>query len=298
VRHRHEISSRLLHLATLQDHVITREQALAHGLSRHSVDRLVVSGAWRRLASGIFLTVPLEPSWDSLAWAGILLGGESARLGPESSGFLHHVLPEVSNPVDVLVPRTRRIDVNGPWRFIRERPAARPARSVGNPPRLTVESTVLDLAEARDAGEVVALITTAVQRRLLVDVDEGAESPIELRYLRDVERTHGLPKGQRQQSRSGLPFQTDVDYKEFGLIVELDGRVDHEGFGRFRDMDRDNRHALVHALTLRYGLYDLASRPCGVAFQVYRALAERGYLEVFLRCRRCSTASEVDLLLA
>jgi hypothetical protein len=53
----------------LQDHVITREQALAHGLSRHSVDRLVASGVWRRLASGIFLTVPLEPSRDSLASA-------------------------------------------------------------------------------------------------------------------------------------------------------------------------------------------------------------------------------------
>ena len=114
MRHRHEISSRLLHLAALQDHVITREQALAHGLSRHSLDRLVVTGAWRRLASGIFLTVLLEPSWDSLAWAGILLGGESARLGPESSGFLHRLLPEVSDPVDVLVPRTRRIELNGP----------------------------------------------------------------------------------------------------------------------------------------------------------------------------------------
>jgi len=82
------------------------------------------------------------------------------------------------------------------------------------------------------------------------------------------------------------------------LDIDIESCCDHEGFGRFRDMDRDNRHALVHALTLRYGLYDLASRPCGVAFQVYRALAERGYLEVFLRCRRCSTASEVDLLLA
>ena len=81
--------------------MITREQALAHGLSRHSVDRLVLSGAWQRLAGGIFLTVPLEPSWDSLAWAGVLLGGESARLGPESSGFLHQLLPEVSDPVDV-----------------------------------------------------------------------------------------------------------------------------------------------------------------------------------------------------
>ena len=31
-------------------------------------------------------------------------------------------------------------------------------------------------------------------------------------------------RDQRQQSRSGLPFETDVDYKEFGLIVELDDR--------------------------------------------------------------------------
>ncbi len=323
MRHRHEVSDRLLHLAALQDHVVTREQALSYGLSRHSVDRLVASGAWRRLANGIFLTVPLEPSWNSMAWAGVLLGGESARLGPESSGFLHQLLPEESDPVDVLVPRTRRTELTGPWRFIRERPGVRPARSVGDPPRLTVESTVLDLAQVREAGEVVALITTAVQRRLttvkrigqeldqrarqrhrellrdlLADVGGGAESPIELRYLRDVERAHGLPNGQRQQSRSGLPYETDVDYKEFGLIVELDGRVDHEGVGRFRDMNRDNRHALVHALTLRYGSYDLASRPCGVAFQVYCALAERGYLDPFCRCRRCSAASEHDLLLA
>jgi hypothetical protein len=85
------------------------------------------------------------------------------------------------------------------------------------------------------------LITTAVQRRmttarrlrreldgrarqrhrallldLLFDVGVGAESPIELRYLRDVERPHGLPKGTRQQSRSGLPYLTDVDYEEYG----------------------------------------------------------------------------------
>jgi hypothetical protein len=247
----------------MQAYVVTRDQALGHGLSRHSIDRLVESGAWRRLARGLFLTVPLE------------------------------------------------------WHVIREVPGVRAARSVKDPPRLTVESTVLDLADVRDVGEVVGLITTAVQRRLttvkklrrelderarhrhrallrdlLSDVEVGAESPIELRYLRDVERSHGLPKGNRQQSRSGLPYQTDVDYEEFRLIVELDGRVDHESVGRFRDMDRDNRHALVDAVTLRYGSYDLAARPCGVAFQVYRALAARGYLEAFLRCRHCSAAPE------
>jgi hypothetical protein len=307
----------------MQAHVVTRDQALGHGLSRHSIGRLVESGAWSRLARGLFLTVPLEPSWDSLAWAGVLLGGQFARLGPESSGFLYQVLLEAPDPLDVLVPRARRVEVDGPWRFIRETPGVRRARSVKDPPRLTVESTVLDLTDARDTGEAVGLITTAVQRRLttarrlrrelderarhrhrallrdlLSDVGAGAESPIELRYLRDVERPHGLPRGNRQQSRSGLPYQTDVDYEEFSVIVELDGRAGHDGVGRFRDMDRDNRHALVDALTLRYGSYDLAARPCGVAVQVYRALAARGYLDAFLRCRRCSAAPEHDLLLA
>ena len=92
------------------------------------------------------MTVPLEPSWDSLAWAGVLLGGQFARLGPESSGFLHQLLPEAPDPLDVLVPRKRRLEVDGPWQFIRETPGVRPGRSVQDPPRLTVESTVLDLA--------------------------------------------------------------------------------------------------------------------------------------------------------
>jgi predicted transcriptional regulator of viral defense system len=240
VQPRHEVSDRLLRLAAMQAHVVTRDQALGHGLSRHSISRLLESGAWRRLARGLFLTVPLEPSWDSLAWAGVLLGGQFARLGPESSGFLHELLPKAPDPLDVLVPRKRRVEVDGPWKFIRETPGVRAARSVQDPPRLSVESTVLDLADVRDAGAVVELITTAVQRRrttvrklhreldgrarhrhrallcdLLVDVGVGAESPIELRYLREVERPHGLPRGTRQRSRSGLPYLTDVDYEEY-----------------------------------------------------------------------------------
>ena len=60
-------------------------------------------------------------------------------------------------------------------------------------------------------------------RDLLGDVVQGAESPIELRYLNDVERPHGLPKGDRQQSRLGLPYCSDVGYDAWTLLVELDG---------------------------------------------------------------------------
>jgi Transcriptional regulator, AbiEi antitoxin len=94
--------------------VVTREQAIGHGMSRHSIGRLVESGSWRRLARGLFLTVPLGPSWDSLAWGGVLLGGQSGRLGPESSGYLYKLLRQAPNPLDVLVPHQRRIEVPGP----------------------------------------------------------------------------------------------------------------------------------------------------------------------------------------
>src|SRR6185295_19768087 len=117
--------------------------------------------------------------------------------------------------------------VGGEWQFIRERPGARSARSVGAPPRLTVEDTVLDLsAEGSVTSDLVALVTKAVQGRrttsrrllkamnkrsrykhrkllgdILRDVAVGAESPLEMRFLHDVERPHGLPRGNRQQRR-------------------------------------------------------------------------------------------------
>jgi hypothetical protein len=111
VHQRHQVSERLLQLASLQAHVVTREQAVGHGMSRHSISRLVESGSWRRLARGLFLTGPIEPSWDSLAWGGLLLGGQSARLGPEASGYLHQLLSQAPNPLDVLLPHERRIEV-------------------------------------------------------------------------------------------------------------------------------------------------------------------------------------------
>ena len=126
---------------------------------------------------------------------------------------------------------------------------------------------------------------------MLSDVAKGVESPLELRYLRDVERAHGLPEGQRQRYRGGLRHRTDVSYDEFAVLVELDGRLGHEGAGRFRDMRRDNDFALRALLTLRYGWPDVVDRPCEVAFQVATVLADRGWTGLFGRCHRCERVS-------
>ena len=320
---RRAIPTALIRLATCQSGVLTREQVRGHDLSQAVIDRLIGSGSWQRLCPGLYLTHSIEPSWDALAWAGTLLGGPRSRLGPEASAYLHGLVPDPPHPVDVLVPADKVIQVRDAWRFLRERPTARTGRSTGAPPRLTREDTVLDLAASRSAAEVIGLVTQAVQNRLttpvrlqrhldrrsrhphrtllnrlLTDVAEGAESALELTYLRTVERLHGLPRGIRQGSRPELPYLRDVKYDRYALLVELDGRRWHDGVSAFRDMNRDNLHALLDELTMRFGWIDVTVRPCSVAFQVYLMLSRRGYAEPFLRCTACQGVPEIELLIA
>ena len=58
---------------------------------------------------------------------------------------------------------------------------------------------------------------------IVADIAAGSHSLLELRYLRDVERRHALPAGLRQRAVEN-EF-TDVFYRGFGLVVELDGRL-------------------------------------------------------------------------
>lgn len=149
-------------------------------------------------------------------------------------------------------------------------------------------------AEA-EASDVVGWVTSAVQcrltspdqlsqaldrrqqqphRRLIRSLvaAEGAESPVEVRYLNDVERAHGLSRGRRQAASRDGGSERDVHDDEQQLIVELDGRLGHEGMGRFRDMWRDHVASVEGRATLRYGSLDLVQRPCEIAFQVAQIL--------------------------
>ena len=108
---------------------------------------------------------------------------------------------------------------------------------------------------------------------------------MELDYLRDVERAHKLPTGVRQGATAAGDF-LDVHYDEYATIVELDGRAFHERRA-FRDRERDNRNALAHATTLRYGYDDLMADPCAIALEVAEVLISRGWGGTPQRCRRC-----------
>jgi hypothetical protein len=132
--------------------VVSREQVHLLGVSDRVTERLIRDGRWRSVGEGIYHTSSSQPTWHGLAWAGVLIGGDGARLGPKASGFLHDLVDDAPRPVDVLVPVGRSARVGGEWRFSRERPGARSPRSVNAPPRLTIEDTVLDLSSAASEG--------------------------------------------------------------------------------------------------------------------------------------------------
>ena len=295
--------------------MISREQAIGLGLTRHSVGRLVDTGSWQRLIPGMFLVAGGPPCWQSWAWAAVLQGGPGARLTGVGAAFAHRLVDQAPPELVVLIPADR-----GPlrpqhgeisWRFRRETTGLRDRRTVGSPPAVTVEDAVLDLVSAAARPEdVVGWVTAAVQRRsttparlrsaaarrpalrhrrlfdqLVDDVSAGAQSALELRYLRDVERAHGLPAGVRQVRRRGT--RADVLYADYGLLVELDGRLGHVGEGAFRDMRRDNSATTDGLATLRYGWSDVTGSGCLVARQVAHTLQLRGWPGPLLPCRLC-----------
>ncbi|HEY9292646.1 MAG TPA: type IV toxin-antitoxin system AbiEi family antitoxin domain-containing protein [Microlunatus sp.] len=320
---RHDPSPELLRLIHQQAAVVTREQATALGLGARSQQRLVDHGHWQRLAPGVLLTNSAPVGWMSLAWAGVLRGGDSARVAGAAAAYLHKLVDDPPSSVLVLLPHgTHRISEE-PWIFSRERPGVR-ARSVGSLPRTGIDDTVLDLCEgaflARAGNSVIGSvdgwISDAVQRRLttpkrlrralnrrtrlagrreilgvLDAVSDGAQSVLELDYLRDVERAHGLPRGTRQAPalQGGRRIYRDVRYRQYGLLVELDGHRGHVGVDRFRDFRRDNDALLRGEVTLRYGRVDVQAEPCAIARQVAEVLIRGGWTGMITRCPRCPT---------
>jgi hypothetical protein len=317
VHARQPVPEALLRLARLQDGVVTREQALGTGFNRAGIERMLGSGAWTRLSAGCYFAASVTAPWASLAWAGVLIGGDEARLGGLAAAHLHRLTESAPESIPVLVPMRSGVPrVSGPWLFRRERPGARLPRTVGSPPRLTVEDTVLDLACGADSDvkAMVHWVTAAVQARLttperlrraaaarhfmrhrrllddlLSDVGAGVRSPLELGYLRKVERPHELPQAARQIRRRGT--EVDVYYEEFRLLVELDGRLGHADMGRFRDMRRDNWATTDGLATLRYGSGDVFGSPCEVAREVGVNLVRRGWELGSSRCDNCRRAA-------
>ena len=101
-------------------------------------------------------------------------------------------------------------------------------------------------------------------------------SLLEYRYVRDVERPHGLPRADRQAKvtrRNGRGYLDNL-YEEYQVCVELDGRAAHPDDRRWHDIHRDNAAAEEGRITLRYNWADITRRACPTAWQVGTVLQQ------------------------
>ena len=299
-----------------QEGVVSRLQALDAGLTQSAINSRIRSGRWQRLHDGVYLTSPIPPSFRQRAWAGVLAAGPGAVASHMSAAILLDIMPTNADPITVSVADGRQPRRRAGLIVRRRREVTGEPNS--NPPRTDPIDTTLDLvADCRDPGDVASVVIRCFDRgrirprdlrarlgerpmqpsralllELLESVADGVRSPLEHRYRRDVEIAHGLPHPTRQSARrstSGWHVR-DLEYRKWRLVVELDGRLNHEATERvFRDMDRDNFATLSGNSSLRYGWINIAGTPCRVAEQVAAILIARGWTGSPRRCGAACT---------
>jgi very-short-patch-repair endonuclease len=300
-----DLPTRLRAVADNQAGVVSLSQILKAGLTRGIVTSRLRRGSWQRVYPGVYAVFSGELNREAGLWAAVLYAGPGAMLSHQTAAELWQLTDGPSSLIHVTVPSTRRVRRRpGLTIHLSARAGAtlHPARI---PPRTRIEDTVIDLwMTARSLDEAVGWITSSLGRRLttqdklreavqarvrlprrtqlaeLLSPDAaGIHSVLEYRYVRYVERPHGLVGAKRQVRvrRDGRTEYRDQLYAAYGTAVELDGRAAHPGDTRWKDIRRDNAAAALGITTLRYGWRDVTGTPCRVAAQIAEVLAASGY---------------------
>jgi predicted transcriptional regulator of viral defense system len=299
-----DIPDGIAELALRQAGSISRQQLLDAGLNPQLIIRRIERNRWQQLYRGVYATFTGPPPRETWLWAAVLRAGNGAVLSHQTAAELHGLVDAPAESIFVTVPSTRRITTPGIVIRMSGRiaEATQPNRE---PPRTTLEETVLDLAQlARSFDDACGWITRACGRRLtteeklraalasrkkmrwrtelddvLAAVGDGIHSVLEYRYVRDVERAHGLPRS-RHQIRvviDGKTVYRDAYYEEYQVAVELDGRLAHPDDERWRDSQRDNKARAQGVQTCRYGWRDVYGNPCETALLQAQILRQHGW---------------------
>src|SRR3978361_1071368 len=119
MRTRLQVPPGLIQLVREQAGVVSRRQSIGFGLTPTVLGRLVASGLWGRLETGIYLVPDVEPSWLGRVWGGVLIGGPDARVGGRTAAALLGLVDDRLLPIEILIPFGRRL-ADRPWLLFRQ----------------------------------------------------------------------------------------------------------------------------------------------------------------------------------
>lgn len=297
-------------LMDVQSGIVDRGQALALGFSRRQIEHRLHSGDWQRVHPGVYATFTGPVSRQAQLWAAVRWAGEGAMVSHETAAEVHGIIDKPrGSAIHVTVPLRRRPGRKGPIRgVVIHRSDQTKQQFLGpfNLPRTRVEDTVLDLVAASSTfDQAYSWITRAVSRKHVSvsllrealasrtrirwrswlddafhDADDGVDSSLERRYIRNVERAHGLPTSQRQARRQfgDRAHYRDNWYPEYRVVVEIDGPAYHQNERVRHDKERDNLNLAVDDVrTYRFGPVDVTERACATAAMVAATLRRNGW---------------------
>jgi hypothetical protein len=309
-------------LLAVQGYAIASRQGAVAGVEPRAMRRRSSSGRWQRLQRGVYATFSGDLTRETVLWAALLRAGPDAVLSHQTAAERHGLIDAPSSLITVTVPASKRpARERIPGVLIHRSDAIlRTTHPAMLPPCTRVEDTVLDLIQiAPTFDDAYAWICRAIGRRrttadrirqamdarkkmrwrreialALGDAEDGALSVLEYRYVRRVERPHGLPVARRQariRQRFGNRYLDNL-YEPYAVCVELDGTAAHPEDEQWRDKRRDNSNLFGGIVTFRFGFPELGEHRCESATYVAAALLERGWGGTPHPCHRpnCSIA--------
>lgn len=311
----HDLAARRMWAAReleLQDGVASRAQLILGGYTPNDIRRAIRRREMQAAHRGVYVTHTGPLTWRQRAWAAVLYAEPAALCG--RSVLEPKRTEDADGPIHVAIEHARRLDPPPGIVVHRTVGLSRQIFAADRPPRLKLEdNALLQAREATSEMDVNGLLTDVIGRRgvttnavraalkrhprlprrsfigdLLADVDSGTCSVLEHAYLTRVERAHGLPAGTRQSERltpNGREFR-DVEYEAYGLVVELDGRLNHESWrAQGRDADRDlDDLALGGRLTARVRWAQVFETQCRTAARVSQLLRQGGWKKAPKSC--------------
>lgn len=294
-------------LAATQHGLVTADQCVTLGVSRHAVHRRVRSGAWTREGPGVYHMTGAPRTWHSRVLAAVMAAGPEALASHRTAAHLWGL--EGFGPpgrVEVTVRRHRR-PAPQPGVIVHESLAydlAAPGRRWGIP--VTGAARVLVDLAAVERDENVLLRALDEIRRLglaswldlwetfVLHARRGRPGIVRCRTV--LERRHGqrAPDGEfarlflRLLDDAGLPapvceywvttrrnrYRVDAAYPPAILAIELDGKGTHMTDVAFeQDRIRDNELRLVGWTVLRYTWDRFVNSPNEIVAELRLALA-------------------------
>lgn len=276
--------------------MISRTQALAAGLSRHQVDRLIAARRWLPIHPGVYFVADRGLTEESRVWAAAQWAGEDATVSGLTAAWWHRLWPKPLSIVDITVPRSSgkrrargirvrrrhlpvedRVLVHGLWVTDVPLTVLEAAVQLGEGGSLLVDHAIqrrvsfdaLRQAHSRNLGwhgsaSAAALLAAAADR---------AASAAERKAIALL-RAAGLT-GWRAHYRLG-GYELDLAFPDEQVAIEVDGWAWHHDVERFRrDRQRQNAVVLAGWTVLRFTWHDLTQRPDEVVAEIRAAINDR-----------------------